>query len=138
MYVSEAQSKAMDALIKGEKTLDSIPVRTKKALLEKGLVSPQGLVTQEGLKHVSVGVIEVDIITFGSEVTYNHPLPTGKYHTIKFPKGTEMIATFPIQAGKRMYYEGMVNINNKPLWVRIAHSPHFQFSKKLMPLKDVK
>ena len=136
MQVSEAQSKAMDMLIKGEKTLEQLPVRTRHALLEKQLVTPQGLVTQEGLKHVSVAVIEVDVITFGADVTYNHPLANGKSMTLKFPKGTEMIATFPIVTKDRVYYEGMVNVNGNPLWVRIANSPRFTFAKKLMPLKD--
>lgn len=139
MQISDAQIRAMDSLIRGEKTLEAIrPVKTKHALLEKGLVTPQGLVTQEGLKYVSVPTVEVDVITFGSDVTYNHPLPNGKYMTLKFPSGTEMIATFPIVAKNMVYYEGMVNVNGNPLWVRIARSPRFTFSKKLMPLKDTK
>jgi hypothetical protein len=132
MNVSEAQVKAMDAMI-----VDSIqPDKATLEVLESmGLVA-NGLVTQEGLKHVTVPTVEVDVITFGSDTPYNQMQPNGKYKTIKLPKGTEMIVTFGIEAKDQLYYEGMINLNGKPLWVRIARSPRFVFSKRLMPYKE--
>lgn len=135
MEVSEAQVKLIDALIRGEIRPEKANKRTLKALEDKGLYA-DGLVTQEGLKYTNVGVVEVDVVKFGNEVVYNQPMPNGKYHTLRFPQGTEMIVTFVIQDKKMDYLEGMVSVNGKPLWVRIANRSSFSFVKRLMPVKE--
>lgn len=130
MEVSEAQIKLIDALIRGEIRPEKANKRTLAALESKGLYA-DGLVTQEGLKYTNVGVMEVDVVTFGSDVVYGSP-------AITFPKGTEMIVTFVIEDKKNRqnYLEGMVSVNGKPLWVRIANRASFQFVKRLMPVKE--
>jgi hypothetical protein len=134
---SVKQIEAIDALIKGEKTFMQLHGSTRKALIEKGLYA-DGKVTQEGLKVTTVPTVEVDVVTFGADVTYNHPIGEGKYTTLIFPVGTEMVVTFAIEDKKRrmVYLEGLILVNGKHVWVRIAKAHHFQFVKRLMPVKN--
>src|SRR5690349_15271323 len=125
MEVSEAQIKVIDGLIRGEIKPEKANKRTMAALVEKGLVK-DGMVTQEGLKYTNVGVVEVDVITFGSDVRYTHPYWLDAEKTkigrvpLNFPKGTEMIVTFAIKDKKYGFvYEGMIQVNGKPIWVRM-------------------
>jgi hypothetical protein len=140
---SARQISLMDDLIRGDKRPDHIHGKSLAALKKHGWVDEKGLVTQEGLKHVSVPTVEVDVITFGSDVHYTHRYWVDKEKKItgniplNFPKGTEMIVTFVFPDKKyRAVYEGMINVNGSPVWVRLYHSPHFTRVKRLMPMKE--
>lgn len=142
---SKAQKQAIDGLIDGSATLDSIHKSTKRVLLARGWVNEQGIVAQTGLQYTSHPTLPVTVVIFGKPVDYTHQYFASdadkaknkiSRRAVTFPKGTEMLITFA-QKHKRYgaIYEGMINMNGEAIWVRIYRQPHMRVTERIMPNK---
>lgn len=146
---TKAQVKAIDGLIDGSLTLDTVNKRTFEVLIREGWVHEGGIVSQTGLAHTTHPVVEMNVIVLGKPLTYTHAEGTKEVDTatgrakllkttVTFPKGTEIIPTFvhgKPEKPRTIWYEGMVNMNGKLVKVHIYRQPSMKFVKRLMPDK---